>query len=824
MEQKHSVTIEALGMKISTGSIAKQANGAVTISIGETSVFVSAVAAASVKPDQGYFPLMVDYREKYAAAGRFPGGYFKREGRPSEKEILTSRLCDRPLRPLFPKGYLNEVQIIGFLLTADMMNEPDVLMVNGASAALACSDVPWNGPVGCVRLGEIDGEFIVNPTNEQMFESTLDLIYVGNEKEMMMIEGSADQMPEDRFVEALEFAQEAIQPIIEAQKELAKKLAKAKKEPQLVNVEPQILEDCRAFTDGKLLNAVFQDVKQERDASVDALKEETTAHLSAKLPEGEAIDPAQIIMAFEVLQEEVYRDNILNHGKRVDGRSTEDLRAIECKTDTLPRVHGSAVFQRGETQALVLTTLGTSRDSQDLDGLTGGVKSKSFILHYNFPPFSVGVCGRIGFTGRREIGHGALAERSLLPVLPPEDVFPYSIRLVSEIMESNGSSSMASVCGGTLALMDAGVPIISPVSGISCGLVTESNDAGEITKHVVLTDILGAEDHFGDMDFKICGTSQGITGFQLDLKISGLPMDIAKEAIQRNSQARQQILDIMVGEIPQASTELKEHAPRIEQLQIDPEKIGALIGPGGKNIRRIQEITEAQIDIDESNSGKILVFATSSEGMKRAVEEIELVTAEIEPGKTYKGIVRLVKEFGVFVECLPGQEGLVHVSELADFRVDNVEDVCKLGDELLVKCVGIDEKGRVRLSRRAALAEAEGRPYEPKPARSEGDRGGRGNDRGGRSGDRGGRRDDRGGRGNDRGGRGNDRGGRGNDRGGRRGNDRGERRGNDRGERRGNDRGERRNDRGGDRDNGGERREQRSEENHRSEEHEPVNS
>jgi len=412
-------------------------------------------------------------------------------------------------------------------------------------------------------------------------------------------------------------------------------------------------------------------------------------------------------MAFEVMQEEVYRENILVRGKRADGRGPNDLREITCETGVLPRVHGSAVFTRGETQSLVLSTLGTSRDVQDLDGLTGGPSAKSFILHYNFPPFSVGEAGRFGFTSRREIGHGALAERSVLPVLPPEDDFPYAIRVVSEIMSSNGSTSMASVCGGSLALMDAGVPLSKHVAGISTGLVTEMDDQGNISKHVVLTDIIGAEDHFGDMDFKVCGTRDGVTGFQLDLKIQGLPFDIAKEAVKQVTEARMQILSVMEEAQPTHRKQLREHAPRIETVQIDPEKIGALIGPGGKNIRRITEVTGASIDIDEDNSGKVRIYATDTQAMERALQEIDLVTGEIEAGKTYRGIVRGVKEFGAFVECLPGKEGLCHISELADFRVNKTEDICKLGDEIIVKCIGIDDKGRVKLSRRAALEEAD---------------------------------------------------------------------------------------------------------------------
>jgi len=703
MKQKYNVTAEKLGIQISSGTLAGLASGAVTISQGETSVFVSATAASTLRPGQDFFPLTVDYREKFTAAGRFPGGYFKREGKPTEKEILTSRLCDRPLRPLFPKGFLNEVQVIGYLLSTDMVNEGDILMVNGASAALMISDIPWNGPIGCIRLGQIDGEFVVNPTNEQMYDSTLDLIYVGNEKEMMMIEGSADQIPEERFVEALEFAHDAIQDIIAAQRELAELCGKQKKEFDLVKAPDDVLALCREITGNRMEDAIFADSKQERQVAVDAIKEEADKACEEKF--GDDYDPDHVKMAFEVIQEEVYRENILDKGKRADGRGPDDLREVTCETGVLPRVHGSAIFSRGETQSLVLSTLGTSRDVQDLDGLTGGPTSKSFILHYNFPPFSVGEAGRFGFTGRREIGHGALAERSVLPVLPPEDEFPYAIRVVSEIMSSNGSTSMASVCGGSLALMDAGVPLSGHVAGISTGLVSEHDENGNISKHVVLTDIIGAEDHFGDMDFKVCGTRKGVTGFQLDLKIQGLPFDIAKEAVKQVTAARMKILDVMEASLPSHRTELREHAPRIETVKIDPEKIGALIGPGGKNIRRITEVTGANIDIDEDNSGKVRIYATNSEAMQRALDEVELVTGEIEVGKIYRGIVRGVKEFGAFVECLPGKEGLCHISELADFLVNKTEDICKLGDEIIVKCIGIDDKGRVKLSRRAAMEE-----------------------------------------------------------------------------------------------------------------------
>lgn len=704
MKQKHNVTVADLGIEISTGTLAGLAGGAVTIRMGDTELFVSTTAASALRPGQDFFPLTVDYREKFTAAGKFPGGYFKREGKPSEKEILTSRLCDRPLRPLFPKGFMNEVQVIGLLLATDQLNEPDILMVNGASAATLISDIPWYGPIGCVRVGQIDGEFVTNPTHDQMLDSDLDLIYVGSETEMLMIEGSAEFISDERFYQALEYGQQAIQPLITAQKELAKLAGKVKKDFPLIVTPPEVLEFCEAHAATDVKDALNFDSYTERKLAIETIGKKTQAALETKLG-AENVSGDDVARAFDEIQEKLYRQNILETGKRVDGRGTQDLRSISCETGVLPRVHGSAIFNRGETQALAIATLGTSRDVQDIDGLTGGAKSKSFILHYNFPPFSVGEAGRFGFTGRREIGHGALAERSLLPILPPEDEFPYAIRVVSEVMSSNGSTSMASICGGCLALMDAGVPITAPCAGISTGLVTEKDATGKITKHVVLTDILGAEDHFGDMDFKIAGTPEGITGFQLDLKVTGLPFDIALEAIKQNSEARTKILAVMTEHLPASRQDLREHAPRIHTIRIAPDKIGALIGPGGKNIRRITEVSGAQVDIDDDNSGRVLIFATDKESMDRAIQEVDACTAEIEVGKTYRGIVRGVKEFGAFVECLPGKEGLVHISELADCRVNKTEDICKLGDEMVVKCLGI-ERGKVRLSRRAALEDA----------------------------------------------------------------------------------------------------------------------
>lgn len=743
MNQKYEIVAEEIGMKFSTGSLAKQANGAVVVSLGETNVIVTAVAAANVSADQDFFPLTVDYKEKFYAAGLMPGGYGKREGRPSEKEILTSRLCDRPLRPLFPKGFLNEVQVIGTLLSTDGLNEADILMVNGASAALVCSDIPWFGPIGCIRVGYVKGQLIANPTNEQMFESELDLIYVGSRTDMMMIEGNANQLPEDKFIEALEFAQKSIQPIIDAQIELAKIVGKEKKAFELRTVRPETMAICESFND-RLNTAVFQDGKLAREAAVAEIKALAKDAIIAQRGE-DNFCPVELNMAFEELQEKLYRNNILDHSKRVDGRGIKEIRPIEAQIGVLPIVHGSAVFQRGETQALVVATLGCQRDAQEVDAITGGVETKSFYLHYNFPPFSVGEVGRTGGLGRREIGHGALAERSLSPVIPSEENFPYTVRIVSDILESNGSSSMASVCGGCLALMDAGVPISAPVAGISTGLVTRFDNDGNLQKHVVLTDIIGMEDHFGDMDFKISGTRTGITGVQLDLKIKGLPLEIVKEAISQNREARMEILDIMHTVQPAPRTELSPTAPRFHSMTIDPDKIGALIGPGGKNIKRITDATGAKIDINEDNSGKVLVFAKDNNALKAAIQEIEGSAMGITVGTVYRGKVTSIKEFGVFVECLPGKEGLLHVSEMADFRVQNPSDICQVGDEVVVKCVGTDPNGKVRLSRKAVLCEAKGIAYEPTPARPSRDKPRFGSDS--RGGDRprfGGSRDSRG--------------------------------------------------------------------------------
>jgi polyribonucleotide nucleotidyltransferase len=700
MQQKVTAQIGGNEVSIETGKIARLADGAVTVTCGDTTVLVCAVSATAIKEGQDFFPLTVDYREKAAAAGKFPGGYFKREGRPTEKETLTSRMIDRPLRPLFPQGYFYDTQIISILLSADGQNDPDILAVNGASAALCISDIPFAGPIGAVRIGRVNGEFIANPTHDERAKSDLDLIYVGTENDVIMIEGSAQEVPEAEFAKALEFAHEHAREMIRIQKELAGMVGRPKRDAELLKVDQELLDIAYHVAGDRIEQALYTEGKMARAKAVDALREQVKAAILEKNPEA---DSFAISQAFDYVQKKAFRVSILEKRKRVDGRGYADLRPISCEVGVLPRAHGSAIFQRGETQALALVTLAPIEEAQMIDAYGGGEQSKRFILHYNFPPFSVGETGRTGAPGRREIGHGALAERSLEPVVPSENDFRYAIRVSSEIMESNGSTSMASVCGGMLALMDAGVPMKSMVAGISIGLVTEDGDAGQLKRYELLTDIIGSEDHFGDMDFKLCGTDTGVTGFQLDLKLPGIRHSITAEAIQRAKEARTKILDIMRGTLDKPRTELSKYAPRIETIKINPEKIGALIGPGGKTIKGIVAETGAEINIEDD--GSVHIYATTGESMARAKEIIGGMTREIEIGQTYQGRVVTTKEFGAFVEVFPGKDGLVHISELADFRVKRTEDVVKVGDMIWVKCIGIDDKGRVKLSRKAALKE-----------------------------------------------------------------------------------------------------------------------
>src|SRR6266536_778736 len=571
MQQKVTAQIGANQISIETGKIARLADWAVVVTCGDTTVLVSAVSATAVKEGQDYFPLTVDYREKAAAAGKFPGGYFKREGRPTEKETLTSRMIDRPLRPLFPQGYFYDTQIISILLSADGENDPDILAINGASTALCVSDIPFAGPIGAVRVGRVKGEFVANPTHTERAESDLDLVYVGTENDVIMIEGSAREVPEAEFVKALEFAHGHAREMIRIQRELAAQVGKPKREVPLLQVNQDLLDIAYRVAGDRIEGALYTEGKTARAKAIDALREEVKTAILEKHPEADSFSISQ---AFDYVQKKAFRVSILEKQKRVDGRRYQDLRPISCEVSVLPRAHGSAIFQRGETQAVALATLAPIEEAQMLDAYGGGEQSKRFILHYNFPPFSVGETGRTGGPGRREIGHGALAERSLEPVVQGENDFRYAIRISSEIMESNGSTSMASVCAGTLALMDAGVPLKTPVAGISIGLVTERDDDREIQRYELLTDIIGSEDHFGDMDFKLCGTDTGVTGFQLDLKLPGISHKIMAEAIQRAKEARTKILDIMRSALDKPRPERSKYSPRMETIKINPEKIG----------------------------------------------------------------------------------------------------------------------------------------------------------------------------------------------------------------------------------------------------------
>ena len=688
-------------LSIETGFLAKQAAGSVLVTYGDTVVLV---ASATGAPRAGidFFPLTCDYRERVAAAGKFPGGFLKREGRPTLKETLTARLMDRPIRPLFPEGFFDEVQIQANVLASDRQNDPDVLAMIGASAALCVSPLPFHGPIGSVRLAQIDGRFVPFPTIDQLEESDLDLIVSGSPTAICMIEGFAREMPEDRMLQALEEAHRVIRVLCEMQDELVRKAGKPKKEYVLADYSSLRDRLTRDFL-GELKVAKSTLVKADRGQAVKALKEKAKAAVAPTEPAfnfkpGAAggISDADFSHVWHGLEERAVRELILE-GKRPDGRDHKTLRAIHCEVDMLPRVHGSALFQRGETQALVTITLGTGRDEQRVDGLIEEY-SKKFMLDYYFPSYSVGECRPIRGPGRREFGHGALAERSVKPVLPDPDVFPYTIRVISDILESNGSSSMASVCGATLGLMAAGVPISHPVAGISVGLVKENDD-----HWVLLTDIIGDEDHYGDMDFKIAGTQNGITGIQLDLKITGISLAIVEATLRQSREARLDILRSMLSAIRRPRPEISIWAPRLLRTRIDPQKIGLLIGPGGKTIRAIQEQTGANIDVEDD--GTVTVASHDAEGAMAAMAQIEGLTASIQVGRIYEGRVTSIKDFGAFVELVPGKDGLCHVSELSDDFVKSVGDFCRIGDVMRVKVIAVDDQDRVKLSRKAAMRE-----------------------------------------------------------------------------------------------------------------------
>lgn len=695
-------------LSFETGFLAKQAAGSVITQYGET-VVLNAVASGAARPGQDFFPLTCDYRERTSAAGKFPGGFLKREGRPSTKETLTARLMDRPIRPLFPKEFIDEVQCQSIVISSDRQNDGDVLAMNGAAAALHISPLPFQGPVAAVRLGRVEEQWVVFPTFDDLEFSDLDLIVSGSRDSVLMIEGFAREMPEQLMFEAIEECHRHIRDILDLHQELYQK-CQVSKSPFTARGDGGLLENLKSRFFGELRELKQRPGKQARAEAVSALRERV---LREWIPDPKA-DGALSVDAFSTawhdLEEFVVRDLILA-GIRPDGRDHKTLRSIECYVDVLPRTHGSAVFQRGETQALISVTLGTSRDEQRVDGLAEEY-AKKFMLDYNFPSFSVGECRPIRGPGRREIGHGALAERSVKSVLPDSEDFPYTIRVVSDILESNGSSSMASVCGATLGLMSAGVPISNPVAGISIGLVKQSDDSW-----VLLTDIIGDEDHYGDMDFKIAGTQNGITGIQLDLKIAGISSDIIRATMAQSREARMEILRSMLTTIPRPKEEISPYAPRLLQIKIDPEKIGALIGPGGKTIRGIQDSTGAVIEVNDD--GVVTIASSNSEWAQMAQEQVEALTASVQIGKIYNGRVTSVKDFGAFVEILPGRDGLCHISELSNEYVQSVGDVCKVGDQMRVLVIDIDDHDRVKLSRKRAMEQeqaAAGRTADGAPA------------------------------------------------------------------------------------------------------------
>ncbi|MBQ7176713.1 MAG: polyribonucleotide nucleotidyltransferase [Victivallales bacterium] len=680
---------------VETGKMALLANGSVTVRQGDTIVLV-AVCSAAPREGIDFFPLSVEYRERFAAAGKIPGGYFKREGRPTEKEILTARMTDRPIRPLFPEGFVNEVQVVSTVISCDGENEPDVLSILGASCAMSVSDIPFLAPVGALRVGRINGQFIANPTHAEMKQSDIDLVYAGVEGKTIMIEGRSSEISEEELRDAMYFADSIVQKQIEAQKDLAARAGKPKFEFTPHIASPEMMAFANEFCGDKMNEACSAPSKLERQAKQDEIKEALFAALAEKFKNEDGTVP-DLLPVWEALMEKTIRGLVLEKGIRQDGRALDEIRPISCEVGLLPRAHGSALFKRGDTQALVTATLGASSDAQEFDDITGGELKKSFILHYNFPNFSTGEVGKYGSTGRREIGHGHLAERSVAGAMPKD--YPYTVRVTSEILGSNGSSSMATVCGSSLALMDAGVPVSDAVVGISVGLVTGTD------KREFLTDILGSEDHYGDMDFKVAGTTKGITGFQLDLKIAGLDIEGMYQAMLRNKAARAKIRAIMAECIDKPRPQLNKYAPQVEVLKINVDKIGALIGPGGKNIRGIVEATGAQIDVDES--GNVSIFASGLEAMEKAKYMVRASTDEVEVGRIYTGTVKTIKDFGAFVEVLPGQEGMVHISELANYRVKSVDEICHEGEQITVKVIGIDDRGRIRLSRKAAMEEEE---------------------------------------------------------------------------------------------------------------------
>ncbi|HHD11762.1 MAG TPA: polyribonucleotide nucleotidyltransferase [Deltaproteobacteria bacterium] len=677
---------------VEIGKVARQAHGSCTVRYGDTVVLTTVCREDEATPGLDFMPLTVNYLEMTYAAGKIPGGFFKREGRPSEREVLCSRLIDRSLRPLFKEGYANETQIIATVLSVDQENDPEIIAIIGASVALGISDIPFEGPVGSIRVGMVDGKFICNPTLSQQKISDIDLVVAGTENGIVMVEGGAEFVTEDTLVDALEFAENNIKTVIELQKKITAELGKEKLTVDPAEPDHELEAKVEEFCSERLKAALRVPEKQKRYRAVGELKKELLEHFATEY-EGREKELAD---AFGKLKYNLMRRSILEEGIRVDGRGPKDIRDITCEVGLLPRTHGSALFTRGETQAMVVTTLGTSEDEQKIDALSGW-EYKSFMLHYNFPPFSVGEIRPMRGPGRREIGHGALAERAVSKVLPPEDKFPYTIRVVSDILESNGSSSMATVCGASLSLMDAGVPVKCHVAGIAMGLIKEGD------KYAILSDILGDEDHLGDMDFKVAGSRDGITAFQMDIKIEGVSSAIMREALYQAKEGRLHILDKMEAVIAKPRAELSEYAPRIITIHVKPDKIKDVIGPAGKNIRAILQETGVKIDIEDD--GRINIASTDEKAATRAIEMIRQFTQEVEEGKIYLGRVKRIVDFGAFVELFPGTDGLIHISQLSHRRVRSVRDVLKEGDEVLVKVIEIDRDGRIKLSRKEALGE-----------------------------------------------------------------------------------------------------------------------
>src|SRR5690349_18521963 len=697
--QKVEIDFHGRPLTVETGRMAKQAGGAALVQYGESVVLVTATALASAREGIDFFPLTCDYQEKTFAAGKIPGGFFKREGRPADKEILTSRLIDRPLRPLFPKGFHCETQVIATVLSHDRENDPDMLSLLGASTALVLSDIPWNGPIAAVRIGRIGGRFVVNPVTSQLGESDLNIIVAASRDAIVMVEGGAHMLPESVVLEALFTAHEAVQPLIALQESLRTKVGKPKRPVVAPTVDAELERRVREAGLPSLRSALATAGKHERYAALDAARDQTVAAVGDGTPE----KTKQIGGMFDRLKKDVVRETIVHERRRLDGRGLADVRPITCEVEILPRTHGSALFTRGETQALVVSTLGTSSDEQKIDALIGE-QYKKFMLHYNFPPFSTGEVKFLRSPGRREIGHGALAERAIAPVLPSEEDFPYTIRIVSEILESNGSSSMATVCGGSLSLMDAGVPTKAPVAGVAMGLIKEGSEVR------VLSDILGDEDHLGDMDFKVAGTDKGVTAVQMDIKIGGVTRAVMQQALEQARAARVHILGIMNAKLGSARGELSTYAPRIVTIHIKPDRIRDLIGPGGKVIRGITEETGVKIDVEDD--GTVYVASADGASMQKAIDRIRGITAEAEVGKIYRGTVRKIVDFGAFVEIFPGTDGLVHISQLADERVRKVSDVIKEGDVIPVKVLEVDRSGKIRLSRKEAMKEQGGHSEE----------------------------------------------------------------------------------------------------------------